>query len=86
MSADDADPERAAPNIWNTTPKGPKPGAAPSATRNQVWPVRVNPARRRGAGAASSTARPFALGPTFEVGGVRLGLSDYMTAAARPGC
>ena len=72
-AAADADPERAAPNIEATTPEN---QASAVRNQNQVWPRRVI---RRG-----DTVRP--LPPharsladlTFEVGEVRLGLSDFM--------
>jgi hypothetical protein len=69
----DADPERAAANIMDTTPENQAPTFR---NQNQVCPVRV--IRR------SDAVRP--LPPharsladlTFKVGGVRLSLSDYM--------
>ena len=73
MNSGDADPEQAAANILKTTPEN---QAATFRNQDQVWPHRVI---RRG-----DTVRP--LPPharsladlTFEVDGVRLGLSDYM--------
>jgi hypothetical protein len=37
-AADDADPERAAPNIWDTTSENQAPTFR---NQDQVWPVRV---------------------------------------------
>jgi hypothetical protein len=68
-----ADPERAAPDATNTTPEN---QAATSHDQDRVWPVRVI---RRG-----DAVRPLPLHArsledlTFEVGDVRLSLSDYM--------
>jgi CubicO group peptidase (beta-lactamase class C family) len=72
-AADDADPERAAPNIWDTTPENQAPTFR---NQNQVWPVRVI---RRGDAARPLPPHAHSLADlTFEVGGVRVGLSDYM--------
>ena len=73
MNRGDAEPEQRAPNILDTTPENQAP-TFPNLS--QVWPVRVI---RRG-----DVVRPFPpharslADLTFEVGGVRLGLSDYM--------
>ena len=55
----DADPERAAPNILDTTPENQAPTFR---NQDQVWPVRVI---RRGDAVRPlpPTARPFARGP-----------------------
>ncbi len=72
-AADDADPERAAPNILDTTPENQAPTFR---NQNQVWPVRVI---RRGDAVRPLPSHARSLADlTFEVGGVRLGLSDYM--------
>ena len=72
-AADDADPERAAPNSWDTTPENQAPTFR---NQNQVWPVRVI---RRGDAVRPLPPHARSLADlTFEVGGVRLGLSDYM--------
>jgi RHS repeat-associated protein len=69
----DADPERAAPNILDTTPENQAPTFR---NQNQVWPVRVI---RRGDAVRSLPPHARSLADlTFEVGGVRLGLSDHM--------
>jgi CubicO group peptidase (beta-lactamase class C family) len=78
-AADDADPERAAPNITDTTPEN----QAATFRPDQAWPHRVIP---RG-----DTVRP--LPPharsladlTFEVGDLRLSVSDYMTSRRTAG-
>ena len=72
-AADDADPERAAPNIMDTTPEN---QAATFRNQDQVWPVRVI---RRGDAVRPLPPHARSLADlTFEVGGVRLSLSDYM--------
>jgi CubicO group peptidase (beta-lactamase class C family) len=72
-AAHDADPERAAPNFWDTTPENQAPTFR---NQNQVWPVRVI---RRGDAARPLPPHARSLADlTFEVGGVRVGLSDYM--------
>ena len=72
-AADDADPERAAPNIMDTTPEN---QAATFRNQDQVWPVRVI---RRGDAVRPLPPHARSLADlTFEVGGVRLGLSDFM--------
>jgi CubicO group peptidase (beta-lactamase class C family) len=69
----DADPERAAPNILDTTPENQAPTFR---NQNQVWPVRVI---RRGDAVRPLPSHARSLADlTIEVGGVRLGLSDYM--------
>ena len=72
-AADDADPERAAPDITNTTPENQAPTFR---NQDQVWPVRVI---RRGDAVRPLPPHARSLADlTFEVGGVRLGLSDHM--------
>jgi CubicO group peptidase (beta-lactamase class C family) len=72
-AADDADPERAAPNIMDTTPENQAPTFR---NQNQVWPVRVI---RRGDAVRPLPPHARSLADlTFEVGGVRLSLSDHM--------
>jgi len=72
-AADDADPERAAPNILDTTPENQAPTFR---NQNQVWPVR---AIRRGDAVRPLPPHARSLADlTFEMGGVRLDLSDYM--------
>src|SRR5260370_2497804 len=72
-AADDADPERAAPYTWDTTPENEAPTFR---NQNQVWPVR---AIRRGDAVRPLPPHARSLADlTFEVGGVRLGLSDPM--------
>jgi len=72
-AADDADPERAAPNIMDTTAENQAPTFR---NQDQVWPVRVI---RRGDAVRPLPPHARSLADlTFEVGGVRLGLSDYM--------
>jgi CubicO group peptidase (beta-lactamase class C family) len=73
MSLDGADPERPAPNIMKTTPEN---QAATFRNQDQVWPHRV--IRR---GAAVRPLRPHGrllVDQTFEVGGVRVSLDDFM--------
>jgi CubicO group peptidase (beta-lactamase class C family) len=68
-----ADPERAAPNIWDTTPEN---QAATFRNQDQVWPVGVI-----SCGDAVRPLPPHARSLadlTFEVGDVRLSPSDYM--------
>lgn len=72
-AADDADPERAARDIMDTTPENQAP-----TFRNQIqiWPHRVI---RRGEEVRPLPPHARSLADlTFEAGGVRLGLSDYM--------
>jgi hypothetical protein len=72
-AADDADPERAALNFWDTTPENQAPTFR---NQDQVWPVRV--IRR---GDAVRALRPHARSLedlTFEVGGARLAVGDHM--------
>jgi CubicO group peptidase (beta-lactamase class C family) len=72
-AADDADLERAAPDITNTTPENQAPTFR---NQDQVWPVRVI---RRGDAVRPLPPHARSLADlTFEVGEVRLGLSDYM--------
>ena len=73
MNRGDADPERAAPNFWDTTPENQAPTFR---NQDQVWPVRVI---RRGDAVRPLPPHARSLADlTFEVGGVRVGLSDYM--------
>jgi CubicO group peptidase (beta-lactamase class C family) len=68
-----AEPEHAAPNIWDTTQEN---QAATFRNQDQVWPVRVIRC-----GDAVRTLRPHARSLadlTYEVGGVRLSPADYM--------
>ena len=72
-AADDADPERAAPNFWDTTPENQAPTFR---NQDQVWPVRVI---RRGDAVRPLPPHARSLADlTFEMGGVRLGLNDFM--------
>src|SRR5260221_8964886 len=72
-AADDADPERAAPNIMDTTPENQAPTFR---NQDQVWPVRVI---RCGDAVRPLPPHARSLADlTFEVGDVRLSLSDYM--------
>ena len=72
-AADDADPERAAPNIMDTTPENQAPTFR---NQDQVWPVRVI---RCGDAVRPLPPHARSLADlTFEVGGVRLSLSDHM--------
>ena len=72
-AADDADPERAAPNILDTTPENQAPTFR---NQDQVWPVRVI---RRGDAVRPLPSHARSLADlTFEMGGVRLGLNDFM--------
>jgi CubicO group peptidase (beta-lactamase class C family) len=72
-AADDASPERAAPNINNTTPEN---QAATFRNQDQVWPVRVI---RRGDAVRPLPPHARSLADlTFEMGGVRLSLSEHM--------
>ncbi len=60
-------------NIWDTTPENQAPTFR---NQDQVWPVRVI---RRGDAVRPLPPHARSLADlTFEVGGVRLGLSDYM--------
>jgi CubicO group peptidase (beta-lactamase class C family) len=68
-----ADPERAAPHIWDTTPEN---QAATFRNQDEIWPVRVI---RRGDAVRPLPPHARSLADlTFEVGGVRLSPSDYM--------
>jgi len=73
LSHDVAEPERAAPNQMETTPEN---QAATFRNQDQVWPVR---AIRRG-----NAVRPLpphgrsVADVTYEIGGVRLGVDDFM--------
>ena len=68
-----ADPERAAPNIMDTTPEN---QAATFRNQDQVWPHRVI---RRGDAVRPLPPHARSLADlTFEVGDVRLSVSDYM--------
>ena len=68
-----ADPEGGAPNIMDTTPGN---QAATFRNQDQVWPSRVI---RRGDAVRPLPPHARSLADlTFEVGGVRLGLSDFM--------
>ena len=68
-----ADPEQAAPNIWDTTQEN---QAATFRNQDQTWPVRVI---RRGDAVRPLPPHASSLaGLTFEVGDVRLSPSDYM--------
>jgi len=72
-AADDAEPEQVAPDIWDTTPENQAP-----TFRNldKISPVRVI---RRGDAVRPLPAHARSLEDlTFEVGGVRTGLGDYM--------
>src|SRR3954447_14661211 len=72
-AADDADPERMAPSIWNTTPETQAPTFR---NQDQIWPVRVI---RRGDAVRPLPSHARSLADlSFEVGGVRLGVGDYM--------
>ncbi len=72
-AAADADPERAAPNILDTTPENQAPTFR---NQNQVCPVRVI---RRGDAVRPLPPHARSLADlTFEVDGVRLGVSDVM--------
>jgi CubicO group peptidase (beta-lactamase class C family) len=72
-AADDASPERAAPNINNTTPEN---QAATFRNQDQVWPVRVI---RRGDAVRPLPPHARSLADlTFEMGGVRLSVSEHM--------
>jgi CubicO group peptidase (beta-lactamase class C family) len=72
-AADDADLERVAPDFWDTTPENQAP-----TYRNldKISPVRVI---RRGDAVRPLPPHARSLADlTFEMGGVRVGLSDYM--------
>jgi CubicO group peptidase (beta-lactamase class C family) len=72
-AADDTVPERAAPNFWDTTPENQAPTFR---NQDQVWPVRVI---RRGDAVRPLPPHARSLEDlTFEVGGVRVDLSDHM--------
>jgi hypothetical protein len=66
-----ADPERAAPNIWDTTPEN-----QAASNQDKVWPVRVI-CRGDAVRPLPPHARSLA-DLTFEVGDVRLSPSDYI--------
>ena len=73
LNHDVAEPERAAPNQMETTPEN---QAATFRNQDQVWPVRairrgnaVRPLRPHGRSVADVT---------YEIGGVRLGVDDFM--------
>jgi len=69
----DADPERAAPNISDTTPEN---QAATFRNQDQVWPVRVI---RRGDAVRPLPPHASSLADlTLEVGGVRPSVSEHM--------
>ena len=73
VAAGVADPERAAPDVTNTTPEN---QAATFRNQDQVWPHRVI---RRGDAVRPLPPHARSLADlTFEVGDVRLSLSDYM--------
>ena len=73
MNRGDADPERAAPNILDTTPENQAPTFR---NQDQVWPVRVI---RCGDAVRPLPPHARSLADlTFEVGGGRLSLSDFM--------
>ena len=73
MNRGDAEPERAAPNIMDTTPEN---QAATFRNQDQVWPVRVI---RRGDATRPLPPHARSLADlTFEAGASRLGLGDYM--------
>ena len=72
-AADDTAPERAAPNIWTTTPENQAPTFR---NQNQVWPVRVI---RRGDAVRPLPPHARSLEDlTFEMGGARLSVGDHM--------
>ena len=67
------EPERAAPDITNTTPDN---QAATFRNQDQTWPVR---AIRRGGAVRPLPPHARSLADlTFEAGGLRLSVSDYM--------
>jgi CubicO group peptidase (beta-lactamase class C family) len=73
-ATDDADLERPAANVLDTTPENQAPTFR---NQDQVWPVRVI---RRGDVVRPLPPHARSLAElTFEVDGVRLGLSDFMT-------
>ena len=73
MNPGAAEPEQAAPNIWDTTPEN---QAATFRNQDQTWPVRVI---RRGDAVRPLPPHARSLADlTFEVGGVRLSPGDYM--------
>src|SRR4051812_49826274 len=72
-AAADADPERAAPNILDTTPENQAPTFR---NQDQVWPVRVI---RRGDEVRPLLSHARSLADlTFEAGGGRLRLRGFM--------
>jgi CubicO group peptidase (beta-lactamase class C family) len=72
-AAADADPGRAVPNIEDTTPEN---QVATVRNQDQVWPRRVI---RRGDAVRPLPPHARSLADlTFEVGGVRVGLSEFM--------
>jgi CubicO group peptidase (beta-lactamase class C family) len=76
----DADPERAAPNILDTTPENQAPTFR---NQDQVWPVRVI---RRGDAVRPLPSHARSLADlTFEVDGVGLSVSDYMAGRRTAG-
>ena len=78
MNRGDADPERAAPNITDTTPEN---QARTFRNQNQVWPVRVI---RRGDAVRPLPPHARSLADlTFEVGASAS--ATTWSAAARPG-
>jgi CubicO group peptidase (beta-lactamase class C family) len=73
MNGGDTDAERAAPNIMATTPENQAPTFR---NQDQIWPVRVIP---RGDAVRPLPPHVRSLADlTFEVGGVRLSVSDFM--------
>jgi CubicO group peptidase (beta-lactamase class C family) len=80
IAADGLEPERAAPNHWNTTPENQAPTFR---NQDQVWPVRVI---RRGETVRPLPSHARSLADlTFEVDGVRVGLGDYMARCRMAG-
>jgi CubicO group peptidase (beta-lactamase class C family) len=72
-AVDDADPERAAPNHWNTTPENQAPTFR---NQDQVWPVRVI---RRGDAVRPLPPHARSLADlTFDVGDISLSIDDHM--------
>ena len=73
MIRGDADPERAAPNVLDTTPENQAPTFR---NQDQVWPVRVI---RRGDAVRPLPPHARSLADlTFDLGGVRRSLGDFM--------
>src|SRR6187551_2961843 len=80
MNLIDTGPEGAAANIFDTTPEN---QAATFRNQDQVWPVRVI---RRGDAVRPLPPHARSLAElTFEVGEVRLGLSDHMARGRTAG-